>query len=126
MADVRILHNPRCSTCRGVCELLDASDVDVEVVRYLDTPPDAAELRGIIAMLDEPADALVRRDAHFRELGIAVDSLDDEETVLALLVEQPRLLQRPVVIRDGRAIIARPPERVAELIGGLSSPESGH
>lgn len=114
-----MLHNPRCSKSRGACDLLGSRGLDVEIVRYLDTPPDADELRQIIAMLDEPADALVRRDAHFRELGITERSLDGEEAVVALLVEHPRLLQRPIVIRDGRAIIARPPERVAELIDGL-------
>lgn len=118
VTEVRALHNPRCSKSRGACDLLDARGIDVDVVRYLDTPPDADELRRIVAMLDEPAEALVRRDAHFRLLGVAEESLDGVEAVVALLVEHPRLLQRPIVIRDGRAIIARPPERVAELIDG--------
>lgn len=118
MPDVRILHNPRCGKSRGALELLNARGLDVEVVRYLDTPPDAADLRQIIAMLDEPAGALVRRDARFRGLGVEEASLADEASVIDLLVAHPRLLQRPVVIHDGRAIIARPPGRVDELFGG--------
>jgi arsenate reductase len=112
----RIYHNPRCSTSRGALAVLDGAGVDYEVVRYLDDPPDADSLRQIIAMLDAPARDLVRRDAHFRELGIDPAVLEDEETIVALLVEHPRLLQRPVVVLEGRAIIARPSEILHEAL----------
>ena len=98
MADVRVFHNPRCSKSRGALELLEARGVDYEVVRYLDEPPDADRLHEVISMLDEPAAALVRRDSHFRDLEIDPTRLDDVEGVVQLLVEHPRLLQRPVVI----------------------------
>jgi arsenate reductase len=116
MAVARIFHNPRCSKSRGACELLEQSGVDHEVVRYLDDPPSAGELREIISLLGGPASALVRRDAHFRDLGIDPKSLTDEDAVVQLIVEHPRLMQRPVVILGGRAIIARPPELLNEVL----------
>jgi len=112
----RVFHNPRCSTSRGACELLDSRGVEFEVVRYLDDPPTSDRLREIIALLDQPATELVRRDAHFRELGIDPGSLDDPEEVVRVLVAHPRLMQRPVVILAGRAVIARPPELLNEVL----------
>jgi arsenate reductase len=86
------------------------------VVLYLKTPPDAATLRAIIAKLEDPATDLVRRDSLWKKLGLTDDDARSEEQVVDLLVRHKQLLQRPVVVTPGRAIIGRPKERVRELL----------
>ena len=90
--------------------------VDADVVLYLKTPPDAATLRAIIAKLEDPATDLVRRDSLWKKLGLTEDDARSEEQVVDLLVRHKQLLQRPVVVTPGRAIIGRPKERVRELL----------
>ena len=90
--------------------------VDADVVLYLKTPPDAATLRAIIAKLEDPATDLVRRDSLWKKLGLTEDDARSEELVVDLLVQHKQLLQRPVVVTPGRAIIGRPKERVRELL----------
>ena len=90
--------------------------VDADVVLYLKTPPDAATLRAIIAKLEDPATDLVRRDSLWKKLGLTEDDALSEEQVVDLLVRHKQLLQRPVVVTPGRAIIGRPKERVRELL----------
>lgn len=108
MADVQILHNPKCSKSREALTLLQDHDVDLDVVKYLDTPPTRAELVDLLAILeDNPAD-LVRRDPKLAELGVDPATLNDPEVVIDVLVREPSLMQRPVVIAAGRAKIARP------------------
>jgi arsenate reductase len=113
----RIYHNPRCAKSRGALALLESAGVTTEVVRYLETPPDADQLREMLRRLDEPPSALVRHDARFRALRIDPAQLDDEERVVDVLVAHPELMERPVVLAGGHAVIARPPDRVAEVIG---------
>ena len=116
-----IWHNPSCSKSRQAKEILDGSDLDVEVVEYLKAPPVKAELERIVDLIDDPPAALVRRgDAKFKALGLTeTDCPDDatKETVVALLVAHPELMERPVVIVGERAVIGRPTERVAGLLG---------
>lgn len=108
MTDVKIFHNPRCSKSREALDLLNDHDCDLEIVRYLDTPPTREELTGLVAILENPVSELVRRDPRFDELGIDPASLDDPAVVVDLLVAEPSLMQRPVIVTDGRAVIARP------------------
>jgi arsenate reductase (glutaredoxin) len=112
---VRIYHNPRCSKSRAALGLLEAQDVELEVVPYLDDPPSRGTLRALLGKLDVPAMDLVRtEEPEFRALGNAVPTTD--EAVLDLLVAVPRLLQRPIVETHAAARIGRPPERVLELL----------
>ena len=115
MTGIRLLHNPRCSKSRSALELLQARGIEVEIVRYLDSPPDRATLELIVSQLDEPA-TLVRRDPPFAELGIDPAELGDPSAVVDLLVDHPRLMERPVAIRGDRAVLGRPPENVLTLL----------
>jgi arsenate reductase (glutaredoxin) len=116
VGDLLVYHNPRCSKSRGALEVLGDRGVDVEVIEYLQTPPDRATLEWILDTIDgQPAD-LVRLDDRFRELGLDPDAYREREAVVALLLEHPELMQRPVVIRGDRGLIARPSERVLELL----------
>ena len=91
-------------------------NVDVEVVLYLKTPPDAATLAGIIAKLEDPVTDLVRRDSNFAKLGLTESDVATTEQVIAALVQHKALLQRPVVVTPATALIGRPKDRVTEAL----------
>ncbi|GAB3750956.1 arsenate reductase (glutaredoxin) [Lysobacter olei] len=112
----RLYHNARCSKSRGALELLEARGLAPEVVHYLDRPPSAAELRALLALLGLPARQLLRTgESEFKELRLEDPSLD-EATLIAAMAAHPRLIERPVFVHRGRAVIGRPPEKVLELL----------
>ncbi len=90
--------------------------VEADIVLYLKTPPDAATLRSVIARLEDPVTDLVRRDSLWKKLGLSEDDARSEEQVVDLLVRHKQLLQRPVVVTAGKAIVGRPKERVRDLL----------
>jgi arsenate reductase len=113
---VRVYHNPVCSKSRGALEILAERGADVEVIEYLKIVPTRADLERILAAIpDEPA-ALVRNDKRFKELELDPADYQSPEQVVALLLEHPELMERPVVFRGDRALICRPSERVLELL----------
>lgn len=113
---ITLYHNPRCSKSRQALELLEARGEAPAVVRYLETPPDAATLRGLLKALGLPARALLRTgEDEYAALGLDDPTLGDE-ALIAAMVAHPRLIERPIAIRDGRAVIGRPPETVLELL----------
>ncbi len=116
MAEATIYHNPRCTKSRQAMQAINDLGVEVDVVRYLDTPPDEATLRSILAALDEPPADLVRRE-RWAELGLTAEDVATVDGVVAVLLAHPELMQRPVVVKGDRAVIGRPTERVTELLG---------
>jgi arsenate reductase len=116
METVRIYHNPVCSKSRGALEILEQRGVAHDVVEYLKTPLDRTTLARIVDLLAEPPATLVRKDKRFRELGLDPDDYQTKAQVLDVLLEHPELMERPVVIRGGRAVIARPSEKVLEIL----------
>jgi arsenate reductase len=92
--------------------------VDAEIVLYIKHPPDEATLREIIAKLEDPPTDLVRRDSMWKKLGLTDDDVATVDKIVDVLVRHKQLLQRPLVVTADRAIIGRPKERVAELLGG--------
>lgn len=116
MKQVRILHNPRCSKSRQTLELLQQRGLDPEVIEYLQTPPSAAELETILALLDiAPRDLMRRDEDEYRQLQLDRPELTREQ-LIAAMVAHPRLIQRPVVINGNKAAIGRPPENVLEIL----------
>ncbi|MCE7031496.1 arsenate reductase (glutaredoxin) [Lysobacter sp. GX 14042] len=112
----RLYHNPRCSKSRGALELLRENGIEPEVIRYLDTPPNEAQLRALLDMLGIPARGLLRKgEDEYRELGLDDPSLGEEE-IIAAMARHPKLIERPVFVHDGRAVIGRPPEQVLGLL----------
>jgi arsenate reductase len=93
--------------------------VDVDIVNYIKTPPDADTLRSIIAKLEDEPTALVRRDSMWKRLGLTDADAATHDQIVTLLVKHKQLLQRPVVVTADRAIIGRPKERVTELLTPL-------
>ncbi|WP_131104541.1 ArsC/Spx/MgsR family protein [Ornithinimicrobium sufpigmenti] len=116
MAELTVLHNSRCSTSRHALETVEAAGLPVEVVHYLKTPLDREQLLDLIAKLEDPPADLVRKDAFFAGLGLSADECTTPEQVADLLVEHPRLMQRPVLVRGDRAIIGRPKDRAEAFI----------
>jgi arsenate reductase len=117
MNDIRIFHNPSCSKSRGALDILNERGVDPDVVKYLDSPPDQPTLERILDAIDEPPSMLVRtEDKKFKELGLSAADYTTREAVIALLLEHPVLMQRPVVFVGDKAVIARPSEKVLDLL----------
>ncbi len=116
MADVTVFHNPNCSTSRFALDEVGAAGTDAEVVQYLKQPLDRDELIALIEKLEDPAADLVRKDGFFADQGLSADDYVTPEAVADLLVEHPRLMQRPVLVKGDRAIIGRPKDRVAAFL----------
>jgi arsenate reductase (glutaredoxin) len=116
MEPVLVYHNPSCSKSRGALDILREQAVDVDVVEYLKAPPDRPTLERIVDAISDPPEALVRKDKRFKELGLDAADYTTKASVIDLLLEHPELMERPVVFRGARAVIARPSERVAELL----------
>ena len=115
---VVIYHNPRCSKSRLALAIIRERGIEPEVVEYLKTPLDADALRDLLGALGMNARDLIRSgEAPFRDLGLSDPDLPEDELVAAVAAN-PILMQRPVVRRGEHAIVARPPERVAELLDG--------
>jgi arsenate reductase len=113
-----IFHNPRCSKCRGALGTLEERGLKPEVVEYLTRPPSIAELARLSTLLGLPALQMMRPDeARFAELGLKTTDQRSEQDWLRIIHENPILLQRPIVVVGERAVIARPAERVKDLLG---------
>lgn len=111
-----IYHNPRCSKSRAALDLLVTHGIEPAVVRYLDTPPDAATLAQLLDRLGLEPRALLRSgEDEYRALNLADPALG-REALIAAMVAHPRLIERPIVVRGDRAVLGRPPERVLELL----------
>ena len=119
MAALQIFHNPSCGTSRKVLAAIEHRGLDVEVVAYLKDPPTAATLRSIAKRLDGDVADLVRKDPYFKELGLDPADYTTVPAVVELLVEHPRLLQRPLLVTDDRVIIGRPPAAAEAFLDSL-------
>jgi arsenate reductase len=113
---VTIYHNPRCRTSRTVLEAIRQQGIEPEIVHYLDTPPTAAELKKLIdAAGIRPIDLVRRKEPIAKELGIGTRDYSDRE-LIQLMADHPILIERPLVVKGKRAVLARPPERLQELL----------
>jgi arsenate reductase len=113
---VTIYHNPRCSKSRRALQLLSEHGVAPAVVEYLKTPPDAAELGRLLDLLGlEPRQLMRRKEAPYRELGLDAAGLGRADLIQAM-VENPILIERPIVTANGQAALGRPPEAVLAIL----------
>jgi arsenate reductase len=111
-----IFHNPRCSKSRQTLALLEERGLEPEIVKYLETPPTAAQLQEVLGKLGLEARQLLRRsEAEYQTLGLADTSLP-EATLIAAMCQHPKLIERPIVINGEHARIGRPPEQVLEIL----------
>ena len=113
MRKPEIWHNPRCSKSRQTLALLEERGLELEVVLYLKDPPDRARLQEVLGLLEmQPSELIRSKEALFKELELQGAP---EEALLDAMAANPKLIERPVVIVDGRAALGRPPEQVLEL-----------
>jgi arsenate reductase len=113
---VTLYHNPRCSKSRQTLALLEEKGITPEIVTYLDNPPSAAEMGAILDMLGkEPREAMRKKEEPY-----AANGLDDEglsrDALIAAMVANPILIERPIVVTNGKAAIGRPPESVLDIL----------
>ncbi len=116
MTDLTLYHNPRCSKSRGALELLEARGLTPNVVRYLDTPLDAAQLRSLLSKLNISARQLLRTgEDEYKTLNLADSSVSDEQLIEAMAAH-PKLIERPILVAGNKAVIGRPPEKILEIL----------
>ncbi|MBR9824935.1 MAG: arsenate reductase (glutaredoxin) [Alphaproteobacteria bacterium] len=115
MSQTTIWHNPRCSKSRQTLALLEARGGELNVREYMTDLPSVDELKNVAKQLGYTSahEWLRKNEAIYRDLGLK--AIEDEETLFKAMSENPRLIERPVVIHEGRAMIGRPPEQVLEL-----------
>ena len=111
-----IYHNPRCSKSRQTLSLLEERGFTPEIVEYLKSPPDARALRRILKALGiGPRELLRTGEQEYKDLELGDPDVTDAEIIEAM-VKHPKLIERPIVVRDDEARIGRPPERVLEIL----------
>ena len=117
MADqIQIYHNPRCSKSRTTMELLTDKGIQADVIEYLKTPPSKQQLEQILDMLGiEPRQLMRTHESEYKENNLADSSLSRDQLIEAM-IRFPRLIERPIVICNGKAAIGRPPETVLEIL----------
>jgi arsenate reductase len=119
MSEFTIYHNPRCTKSRATLRLLRQRGIEPTIVLYLERPPNTAELRAIVAKLGIEPEQLVRKGEDVYKSRYAGRTLSNTQWIKAM-VDDPVLIERPIVVRGGRAIIGRPPENVETLLRGES------
>ena len=114
---VTIYHNARCSKSRETLSLLQSRGIDPQVVLYLDTPPDADTLRELLQLLgmESPRELMRQKEDLYKSLNLADQALSDAALIQAM-VDNPKLIERPIVVSRGQARIGRPPEQVLEIV----------
>ncbi|SDG70093.1 arsenate reductase [Pseudomonas benzenivorans] len=116
MTDLTLYHNPRCSKSRGALQLLEERGLAPTIVRYLETPPSAAQLQELLGKLGLGARQLLRSgEDEYQTLNLADPGLSEAQLIEAM-VEHPKLIERPILIVGDKAVIGRPPEKVLELL----------
>jgi len=112
---IRIYYNPRCSKCRDTATLVSDHAYHIELIEYIKTPPSREELRSLLGKLGMKPPELVRKGEDTYKQNYANRTLSDEEW-LDVLLTHPVLIERPIVVRGNKAVVARPPEKVLELL----------
>jgi len=113
---IKIYHNPNCSKSRQTLQLVTEKSDKADVIEYLKTPPSKQELNNILTLLSlTPRELMRRNEKIYSELGLQNESLSDD-ALLDAMVSHPILIQRPIVVANGKAIIGRPPETLLEIL----------
>ena len=113
---ITIYHNPRCSKSRATLKILEDKGIQPTVIEYLQTPPDAATLDGFLGKLGmEPRQLMRKGEAPYKELNLADDNID-RTALIEAMVDNPILIERPIVVNDGKVALGRPPENVLGIL----------
>jgi len=113
---IKIYHNPRCSKSRMTLALLSERDIQVDVIEYLIHPPSKQELQDILKMLGlQPRQLMRTHEPEYKDNGLADESLSHDSLIDAM-IRFPQLIERPIVVNNGKAAIGRPPENISEIL----------
>ena len=113
---ITLYHNPRCSKSRATLQLLEDHGIEPTIIQYLETPPDTATLDQLLTMLQlEPRELMRQQEAEYQQAGLDDPTLSRTK-LLEAMIAHPKLIERPIVVRGGRAVIGRPPENVLTLL----------
>jgi arsenate reductase len=113
---IEIYHNPRCSKSRQTLQLLQEKGIEPDVVEYLKNPPDKAALEQILDMLGlEPRELMRKKEKEYKTLQLDDPALTRDQLIEAMIAN-PKLIERPIVIQNGKAAIGRPPEKVLDIL----------
>ncbi len=111
-----IYHNPRCSKSRQTLELLHEKQIDADIIEYLNQPPNRDELERLLDMLGlEPRQLMRTKEAEYKQLGLDDESLS-RDALIEAMIANPKLIERPIVVHNGKAAIGRPPENILEIL----------
>ena len=113
---ITIYHNPRCSKSRQTLSILEDKGIEIDIIEYLQSPPDATTLKSLLKKLGINAKDLLRKgEAEFKLAGLDKNSVTDEEIIQAM-VKYPKLIERPIVVNKDKAALGRPPENVLKIL----------
>lgn len=113
---IKIYHNPRCSKSRQTLQLLEENGAQPEIIEYLKNSPSKEELESVLSLLGlSPRDLMRKGESVYKELNLKDGELNDEQLLNAML-ENPILIERPIVLANGKAAIGRPPESVLDIL----------
>ena len=113
---VEIYHNPRCSKSRKALQLLRDINIEPQITEYLKTPPSKAELEKILKMLNlQPRELMRKKEKEYKEAGLDNPDLSREQLIQGM-IEHPKLIERPIVIKGDKAALGRPPEQILEIL----------
>ena len=116
MSDTTIFHNPRCSKSRATLSLLEEKGINAKVVKYLDTPPDRETLQLVLDQLGiKPRQLMRTHEKEYTENNLSDESLSHDELIDAM-IKYPKIIERPIVIKNGKVAIGRPPESVLDIL----------
>ena len=113
---ITIYHNPRCSKSRETLKILEEKGIEPAIIQYLDTPPDAPTLDGFLTKLGmEPRDLMRKGEAPYKALNLK-DGGKDRGALIAAMVENPILIERPIVVNGDKVALGRPPENILGIL----------
>lgn len=116
MTEITIYHNPKCSKSRQTLAHIRDAGIEPGIVEYLANPPDEKTLRKILGLLNmRPRDLMRKGEEEYKSLGLENPTLTDDQ-LISIMREHPRLIERPIVVKDNKAVIGRPPENVKSLL----------
>lgn len=116
MSSIKIYHNPRCSKSRKTLEIIESKGFEPEIIKYLERPPSVSEIKAVLNLLDmNPRDLMRKNEADYKDNQFNNDALSDEQ-LIEMMHKFPKVIERPIVLNKGKAVIGRPPESVLDII----------
>ena len=112
----KIYYNPQCSKCRETLKILEDNGIETEITEYLKTPPNAETLKNILETLNmQPRQLMRQHEAEYKENNLDDPSLSDEQLIQAM-IDFPKIMERPIIVNNGKITIGRPPVNVLDII----------